>query len=331
MVTRNEQSPPSRSEDRCPCGAVHQIPLDKIVIDDDATDELVAYLERRRWSRPFVVMDANTEEVAGAVVVEKLSGSGMVTRTLCFPERSGLLPDEEAVSRLDQALRGSDTDSIVSVGSGVITDMTRYVAGALGREFVSVATAASMDGYASGVAVVEFGGMKKSYPVDPPVAIFAEPRVLAAAPAEMTRAGIGDLLGKATASTDWLASHALYGEERCLEVARLVTDSFVRVANEVEDILAGSPTASARLLQGLIDSGTAIAMVKSSRPASGSEHEVSHFWDLLAADGRRPHTSHGLQVGIREPLRDAPAAVLLRGRRPSAVFARVPSLPATSL
>ena len=93
MVTRNEQSPPSRSEDRCPCGAVHQIPLDKIVIDDDAIDELVAYLERRRWSRPFVVMDANTEEVAGAVVVEKLSGSGMRHDGRCaFPNGAACSP-----------------------------------------------------------------------------------------------------------------------------------------------------------------------------------------------------------------------------------------------
>ena len=213
----------------------------------------------------------------------------------------------------------------------MITDMTRYVAGALGREFVSVPTAASMDGYASGVAVVEFGGMKKSYPADPPVAIFAEPRTIAAAPAEMTRAGIGDLLGKATASTDWLASHALYGEERCLEVARLVTDSFVRVANEVEDILGRLTSRTARLLQGLIESGTAIAMVGSSRPASGSEHEVSHFWDLLAADGRRPHSSHGLQVGYATHFAMRLQQYCLRGRRPRAVFARAASLPATSL
>ena len=297
MVTRIEVGPGSLEDDRCVCGAIHRVPLDRVVIGDDAIDQLVGYAQQRRWSRPFVVMDANTKEVAGARVVDLLSGAGTRATTLCFPERSGMLADQETVSRLEEALRDSGSDSIVSVGSGVITDLTRYVAGGMGREFVSVPTAASMDGYASGVSVMEFGGMKKSYPADPPVAIFAEPRILAAAPYEMTRAGLGDLLGKASAGTDWLASHALYGEERCPEVARLVTDALMRAANEVDDILGGSPAATARLLQGLVESGLAIAMVGSSRPASGSEHQVSHFWDLLAAEGRRPHSPHGLQVG----------------------------------
>ena len=40
-----------------------------------------------------------------------------------------------------------------------------------------------------------------------------------------------------------------------------------------------------------------MAIVGSSRPASGAEHHISHFFDLLAAQGLRPHAPHGLQVG----------------------------------
>jgi glycerol-1-phosphate dehydrogenase [NAD(P)+] len=40
-----------------------------------------------------------------------------------------------------------------------------------------------------------------------------------------------------------------------------------------------------------------MALAGSSRPASGCEHHASHFWDLLAARGRRAHHPHGLQVG----------------------------------
>ena len=92
------------------------------------------------------------------------------------------------------------------MGSGVITDITRYAAHLEDRDFVSVPTAASMDGYASGVAAMEFGGVKVTYPARAPLAIFADPAVLAAAPAELTRSGLGDLLGKATARIDWLAA-----------------------------------------------------------------------------------------------------------------------------
>jgi glycerol-1-phosphate dehydrogenase [NAD(P)+] len=276
---------------------VHQVGLDAVVIDEGAIEQLVAYAEARRWSRPFLVMDANTEEVAGSRVKAALVSAGMAVATFCYSERSGLLADEASVSRLEEALGDAETDSLVSVGSGVITDLTRYVAARLDRQFVSVPTAASMDGYASGVAVMEFGGMKTSFPVAPPVAIFAEPATIAAAPLDMTRAGLGDLLGKAAARTDWLAAHGLYGEYLCTVIEKRVTDSYLTAANAIGEILEGSPDAVAGFLRGLVESGVAIALVGTSRPASGSEHQVSHFWDLLAANGWRAHAPHGLQVG----------------------------------
>ena len=69
-----------------------------------------------------------------------------------------------------------------------------------------------MDGYASAVAAMEIDGVKVTLPARMPAAIFADPRVVAAAPGELTRAGLGDLLAKATARVDWLAAHLLYGE-----------------------------------------------------------------------------------------------------------------------
>jgi glycerol-1-phosphate dehydrogenase [NAD(P)+] len=276
---------------------VHRVPIEVVVIDDAAVDYLVSYAQGRHWTRPFVVMDANTEEVAGSRVTSALSSVGMAVRSFSYPERKGLLADELNVTRLEAALRKVDTDSIFSVGSGVITDLTRYVASRLGREFVSVPTAASMDGYASGVAVMEFGGMKTSYTAPPPIAIFAEPDTIASAPLDMTRAGIGDLLGKASARTDWVAAHCLYGEYLCVEVEKRVAEALLQTASHIHDILAGSPEAAGTFLSGLVESGIAIAMVGSSRPASGCEHQVSHFLDLLAANGRRAHAPHGLQVG----------------------------------
>ncbi len=297
MVIRtvgNTVFPPS---DRCSCGAIHGIPTETVVIDESAVEQLVAYLKGRGWSRPFVVMDANTEEAAGSMVIDELSRAGLHVKAFCFAERSGLLANETSVSRLQEPLEASGTDSIVAVGSGVITDTTRFVASVLGREFVSVPTAASMDGYASNLAVMEFGGMKTSFPVAPPVAIFAVPRIIAAAPLDMTRAGLGDLFGKASAHVDWLVSHELYGEYFCAEVERRVTGPLVHAATHASDILEGSTQAVSGFVGGLIESGIAMAMIGNSRPASGCEHHASHFWDLLAATGRRAHTPHGFQVG----------------------------------
>ncbi len=63
------------------------------------------------------------------------------------------------------------------------------------------------------------------------------------------------------------------------------------------DVLAGDVDGASGLLEGLIESGVAITLAGNTRPASGCEHHASHFWDLLAAHGRRAHASHGLQTG----------------------------------
>ena len=92
MVTSIEQG--SETASRCVCGKVHRVPLDTVVIDEDALERLVAYAVTRNWSWPFVVMDANTADVAGSRVIEALSRAGLGVSTFCFPERSGLLADE---------------------------------------------------------------------------------------------------------------------------------------------------------------------------------------------------------------------------------------------
>jgi glycerol-1-phosphate dehydrogenase [NAD(P)+] len=284
-------------EDRCSCGAIHHVVVGTVVIDHTAIDQLVAYGQSHRWSKPCVVMDANTEEVLGSRVITAFSNAGMRPKGFYFPERHGLLANETSVSRLESMLKPSSADAVIAVGSGVITDITRYVTHSLGRDFVSVPTAASMDGYASSVAAMEFGGMKITSSAVAPRAIFADPYVLATAPRDMTRAGIGDLLGKASAHVDWRLSHGLWGEEFCDVVERRVAEPLVEVATHIREILQQSPERVTQLFLGLVESGNAMAMMGTSRPASGCEHHASHFWDLLASMGRHQHVPHGLQVG----------------------------------
>jgi glycerol-1-phosphate dehydrogenase [NAD(P)+] len=299
-MTRASTVPPraaSAPNDRCPCGATHYHPNYVIAIDKSAIEKLGTYVGTRPPTKPLVVMDANTEEAVGWRVVRELSREERHVATLCFPERHGLLADETSVARLGQALAETGADLLVAVGSGVITDITRYVASRADLAFVSVPTAASMDGYASSVAAMQFGGMKTTFPAAAPVAIFADTATIAAAPPDMTRSGLGDLLGKVTARVDWLTTHELYDEPFCEQVERRVIEPVLWAATHVDEVLGRSPQALARLLHGLIESGVAMVMVGSSRPASGCEHHASHFLDLLASRGRRPHAPHGLQVG----------------------------------
>ncbi len=239
----------------------------------------------------LVVMDANTREAAGERVMQAL---GPRAGTVVFDQRSGLVAGIDEAERVRAAL-GPDTTPI-AVGSGVITDIARYASHIAGRDFISVPTAASMDGYASSVAAMEIHGVKVTYPARAPTAIFADPEVVARAPSELTRAGVGDLLAKATARVDWLVAHLLYGEEFSSAAADRMLEPLSFAAANAEAILSGDPGGVRALLEGLIESGIAMAMTGNSRPASGCEHHASHFWDLQAALGRRAHASHGLQV-----------------------------------
>lgn len=266
-----------------------------VVVASDALERLVEYAQRDPRREALVVMDANTEAAAGREVVRELRRGGIEVRELIFDQRSGLHPDREEIARVQEGI--DELAVVVAVGSGVITDIVRYAAHQRGRDFVCFPTAASMDGYASGVAALEFAGVKVTLPARPPRAVFADPRVAAAAPAELTRAGVGDLLAKASARVDWLASHLLCGEPFSYPAADRVLGPLKLAIERAPAIAAGEPGAVAQLLQGLIGSGQAMAVAGSSRPASGCEHHASHFWDLLAARGLRQHAPHGLQAG----------------------------------
>jgi glycerol-1-phosphate dehydrogenase [NAD(P)+] len=259
----------------------------EIVIADDALERLAATSP----TSPLVVMDANTREAAGAKVAALLGDAPVHV----FAERDGLHAGLEETARVRAHLESGMTP--IAVGSGVITDIVRYASDQSDLDFISVPTAASMDGYSSSVAAMQIDGVKVTYPARAPRAIYADPRVLGAAPQVLTSAGIGDLLGKATAGVDWLAAHLLYGERYDAAIAADTRRAMMLAADNVPALMAGDPPALRDLLDGLIQSGISIAAFGNSRPASGLEHHASHFWDLLAAHGKHEQSSHGLQVG----------------------------------
>ncbi|HTW99531.1 MAG TPA: iron-containing alcohol dehydrogenase [Acidimicrobiales bacterium] len=290
--------PAGRDGQACPgCGGLHEHPLEELSLRAGALQRLGELAGRKRWGSLLVVADANTAEVLGDETAALLAGGGHAVSRLTFPLREGLRADEGSLAQARAAVASSGADAAVSVGSGTVTDITRAASFLEDRPFCAVATAASMDGYASGVAAMQFGGVKVTLETRPPVGVFAEPTVLAAAPREMAAWGLGDLLGKASASFDWRLGHGVTGEAYCPEIEARVLRPVRRCAANVEAILDGDETGLSVLLSGLVESGVAMAMFGSSRPASGCEHHCSHLFDLLAFRGLRRHGPHGLQVG----------------------------------
>ncbi|MCY0903117.1 MAG: iron-containing alcohol dehydrogenase, partial [Firmicutes bacterium] len=213
-------------------------------------------------------------------------------------EGEHLTADQQAIDLAQGAIARAKASVVVVVGSGTLTDIGRYASAQSGIPFVSVATAPSVDGYASTVAALQFDGMKVTKAAQAPVGIFALPSVLSEAPWELIQAGFGDLIGKTTSLLDWKLACQLYSEDWCQASYDLVASSLNECLTLVDRLLVRDPQAVEALFNGLLSSGIAMAMMGNSRPASGSEHHCSHYWDFLAYKKQRRHGSHGMQVGF---------------------------------
>ncbi|MBQ8600142.1 MAG: iron-containing alcohol dehydrogenase, partial [Clostridia bacterium] len=156
--------------------------------------------------------------------------------------------------------------------------------------------APSMDGYASVGAAMILGGMKETVSTRPPKAILAEPRVLAEAPLRMLQSGYGDIVGKYSCLNDWKLSALINNEYFCQTVYDLTMDTVLKVDPLAEAILKREEDAVAALMEALVAVGVAMAYVKTSRPASGSEHHLSHFFEITGIVFQQPYFAHGIDV-----------------------------------
>jgi len=194
-------------------------------------------------------------------------------------------------------LKGRDAIP-VAVGSGTLNDLTKLAAHRAGRPYLAVATAASMDGYTAFGASITYEGSKQTFRCPAPTAVVADLDVICAAPAGMNASGYADLLAKTTAGADWLVADAL-GVEPIDRMAWVIVQGGLREAlADPAGVRNRDREAVRQLTEGLMLAGFAMQSAKTSRPASGAEHQFSHLWDMqhLVHAGRAP--SHGFKVGI---------------------------------
>ena len=274
-------------------GAVLRVPTRAVVIEDSLAGQEAELVRRLDLGRAFaVVSDSVTHAVLGARVERALATLGPVT--------SLILPGRPHADDVTAALVGRETaraDSLVSVGSGTITDLAKYAAARAGKPCVAFGTAPSMNGYTSPSAAITVDGLKKSLPAVAPAGVFLDLAVLAAAPARLIRAGLGDSLCRPTAQADWLLAHLLRGEPyREAPFALLAPDEPALLA-ESEALVRGDRAAIAGLARTLVLSGFGMAICGGSYPASQGEHLISHYADMLGSPAWPP-ALHGEQVGV---------------------------------
>ena len=283
------------SEKNCLCGKQHTF-TSKVITQKGAINKLPLILEEMNAKSAFVFADKNTYQAAGKKVSDILESSGIKTKKYVF-EKDNLEPDEANVG-LAVMNAAPDADVIIGVGSGVINDISKIVANVSGKNYVIVATAPSMDGYASATSSMTMEGLKISLNSKCADVIIGDLDILCKAPIKMMVSGLGDMLAKYVSICEWRISIIITGEYFCEDIANLVRSCLEKCVDNAQGLLCRDENAVKAVFEGLVVCGVAMKFAGLSRPASGVEHYMSHVWDMRAAAFGTPAELHGIQCAV---------------------------------
>ena len=274
----------------CPCGKQHTAAVADVAVGSGAVKRLPEFV-KRYGSKPFVIADVNTWQAAGQAVDRALAD--IPYSSYIFPQKA-LEPDERAVGAAFMHLDNS-CDVLVGVGSGVVNDVCKIVSNVAKLPYIIVATAPSMDGYASATSSMSMDGVKVSLNSRCADVIIGDTDILKNAPAHMLSSGLGDMLAKFVSIAEWRIAHLITGEYYCEAVAELIRGAVKKCVDNAQGLLHREEKAVEAVFEGLVIGGIAMAYAGVSRPASGVEHYFSHVWDMRALEFGTPAELHGIQ------------------------------------
>lgn len=283
----------------CSCGRTHKSLFAHYIFEPGAISKLPTLLKQLGYTRPYLISDTHTHEIAGKRAQEALLTADIpfTSHVLKSPENGDLAADEHALGSIAMA-NDREADIIVSVGTGTINDLGRYFSYITGRPFMLIATAPSMDGLVSGVAPLIFHNMKITFPAQEPLALICDPEIMTTAPLKMLAAGAADILGKYNCLLDWKLSHIINGEYYCDTIADIMRTAVDQTMESTKGLASHDSQAVSVLTEALVLSGIAMDFSGNSRPASGAEHHQSHYWEMQFLFDGIPAVLHGTKVGI---------------------------------
>lgn len=280
----------------CGCGRSHDIGDMRVEIGSGLLRRVSEILSEVNFPRKLlVVADKNTLGASGGIM-EILSDGGFDCTLKLFNDmRSADMRDVDSIAAM---VPDGDFEGVLSVGSGSLNDICRLASFKSGVPFAIFATAPSMDGFAANSAPVTENYFKKSIQCHAPAVIIGDTDVLANAPAILKSAGFGDMLAKYIALVDWQIAHITIGEYYCPGVAAVTKQALDAVVALADDVNTDSPEAAAALMEGLVLSGLTMTLANVTRPASGAEHIVSHFWEIMKLQQRKSSDFHGRKIAV---------------------------------
>jgi glycerol-1-phosphate dehydrogenase [NAD(P)+] len=286
---------------RCPkCGKTHRVPIERIQIGDDliqALPDVTGEIAGKKSVRTALIYDKAIEEIIREAVIDRLPTAGL--ELVSLGEKDMLL---EPLVELGDAVAdqlGADIDVIVGAGSGVIADLTKWIATKVNKPFVLYGTAPSMNAHTSITATMTKEGIKTSAWLTPARGVLFDVPILARSPKSMRLAGLGDLAARAICNADWKLGSLLRQKYFCPVPFELTRRSETNYLRETQGIGQGESQAVHQLGEAILLSGISMTMVDGeTSPSSGCEHVFSHYWDLQVDLEGAPKNLHGTQVGI---------------------------------
>ena len=276
----------------CGCGMDHRCGIHDIRIGSGLVTQVGEILRENGFPRRLLLIGDRDTLAAAAGIEESLTGFE-VTRHCYDTLRVATMDDVRLVEDyLDRV------DAVVAVGAGSIHDPSRLACARRNKPLCLFATAPSMDGFASYNAPIVDGGFKTTHAAKCPEVIIADTKILAAAPKALKSAGFGDMISKYIALIDWQVSHLVTGETYCPRVAELTRTAVDRLMTMADRVTLEDEETAAAVLESLLMTGIAMSFTRTSRPGSGTEHILAHYWECIELlEGKIPNF-HGEDVGV---------------------------------
>ena len=273
--------------------------IQEILIGKNTLQRVADVITRVTPHRKVLLMsDSAGFGAAGQPVLNTLQHAGFVTSSIILPNNPLPKADINSAEPFRKALAAETKLFPISIGSGVINDLVKWAAFQCDRNYLTVATAASMDGFTSAGAPLAKDGFKITIPTRAPIAMVADLDVIANAPAKMNGWGYGDLAGKISAFGDWMLADAVGVEPIDEDAWNLVQRNLLSWLANPRGIARGHTDSIAQLFIGLTTVGLAMEFYGSSRPASGADHQIAHMWEMEELKYNERKINHGAAVGV---------------------------------
>lgn len=276
----------------CECGQHHTCAIRDIQIGSGLVHETGALLRKNGFGQRLLLV-ADEQTLAAADGLEASLHGFQILRHIWPSIRVATMQD---VAQIEQYF--DRVDGVLAVGTGSVHDPCRLACARHNVPLCLFATAPSMDGFASYSAPIVDGNFKITYPAKCPEVIIGDTKILADAPAALKSAGFGDMIAKYIALIDWQVSNLLTGEHYCERVAGLTRAATDKIFAMADSVTRRDEQTAAAIFEALLLTGIAMSFTKTSRPGSGTEHIMAHFWECMELlEGKTPNY-HGEDVGV---------------------------------